>query len=174
MTLFDTGRVCVKTAGREAGRVCVVLDKVDSDHVLVTGPRSLTGVRKRKCNVAHLEPLPAKLKIKAEAGDPDIIDLLKKEGELLEKFKLNVPSAEETKKLEDRKMEKAARKAEQAKPVTVSDLAAEKTKIKEKAKDAKATTLSDLAAETRKLEAEAEKSKKEAKPKEARKKEEKK
>lgn len=172
MTLFDTGRVCVKTAGREAGRLCVVLDKVDTDHVLVTGPKVLSGVRKRKCSIAHLEPLAARLKIKAEAADSDVLDLLKKEEGLLEKFNLKVPSAEDIKKWEDRKTEKADKKAEQLKrPVTISDLAAEKTKLKEKTKDAKAATLSDLAAETRKLEAEDEKAKRVAKPKEPKKKE---
>ena len=112
MTLFETGRLCVKTAGREAGSLCIVLDKAEKDHVLVTGPRVLTGVRKRKCSIAHLEPLPNKLKIKAEASDSEILELLKKEEDVLKKFSLNVPTAEEIKKLEVQRAERVAKKAE--------------------------------------------------------------
>ncbi len=52
-SIFRPGRVCVKIAGREAGRYCAVLDVIDNNFVVVEGPK----VRKRKCNVAHLEPL---------------------------------------------------------------------------------------------------------------------
>ncbi len=52
-SIFIPGRVCVKIAGREAGRHCAVLEVVDDNFVVVEGPE----VRKRKCNVAHLEPL---------------------------------------------------------------------------------------------------------------------
>ena len=177
MTLFDTGRICVKTAGREAGRLCIVLDKVDNDHVMVTGPRAFSGIRKRKCNVAHLEPLQAKLKIKSEAADSEILDLLKKEDELLLKFKLRVPTAEEIKKSEARRAEKQAAKTateakkagnkrddadsgqrqpsekpKKEKAVTISELATEKTKIAvSEKKENKGPTISELAAENRKL-----------------------
>ncbi len=58
--ILEPGRVCVKTAGREAGKYCVVLEVVDENFVIVQGPK----VRKRKCNIAHLEPLPEKIEIK--------------------------------------------------------------------------------------------------------------
>ncbi len=57
--IFEPGRVCVKTAGREAGKYCVVLEVVDKNFVIVQGPK----VRKRKCNIAHLEPLPEKIEL---------------------------------------------------------------------------------------------------------------
>ncbi|MBI5061627.1 MAG: 50S ribosomal protein L14e [Candidatus Aenigmarchaeota archaeon] len=79
MSLFETGRLCVKTAGREAGKLCVVIDKAEGDLVAVTGPKILTGVRKRKCNIAHLEPLDCKIKIKADAADDEILGLLGKD-----------------------------------------------------------------------------------------------
>ena len=49
--MFDVGRVCLKTAGREAGRYCVVVKKMQDNVVLVTGPREISGVKRRKCNI---------------------------------------------------------------------------------------------------------------------------
>src|SRR3989338_1261311 len=97
MSIFEAGRLCVKIAGREACRVCVVVNKADTTHVIVTGPRFVTGIRRRKCNIEHLEPLTEKLKIKADASDSDVMDALKKEDEILKKFELTVPTAEEIK-----------------------------------------------------------------------------
>lgn len=71
--MFDIGRLCIKTAGREAGKYCVVLKKIDDNFVLVTGPRSLTQVKRRKCNILHLEPLKETLKIEADASDDEVI-----------------------------------------------------------------------------------------------------
>ena len=62
----------MKTAGREAGKYCVVVDKADPGFVMVTGPRNLTSVKRRKCNVHHLEPLVEKLEIKAKAADEEV------------------------------------------------------------------------------------------------------
>ena len=50
--MFDVGRLCVKTAGRDAGKHCVVVEVVDENFVLVDGE-----TRRRKVNVKHLEPL---------------------------------------------------------------------------------------------------------------------
>ncbi len=165
--MFETGRLCLKTAGREAGKLCVVLDKSGKDFVFVTGPKILTGVRKRKCNIEHLEPLQAKIKIKADSGDEEILELLKKEAEVLEKFKLKIPSDEEIKKMNEQKTEKAYKKDEikkraeaekpkeqpkKEKPVTISDLAAEKAKLLEQEKEKKPISLSDMTIETKKLE----------------------
>ncbi len=92
--MFDVGRVCMKTAGREAGRYCVVLKKEGSGFVLVTGPKNLTGVKRRRCNIYHLEPLVEKLKIKADASDEEVLSAFK-ESKLMEKLglKLSKPIA---------------------------------------------------------------------------------
>jgi len=66
--VMEVGRVCVKTAGREAGEKCVVVDVIDMIHVLVSGP----GVKRRRCNIKHLEPLPNKLEIAKGASDEDV------------------------------------------------------------------------------------------------------
>ena len=71
--MFDVGRMCLKVAGREAGKYCVVVKKIDASFVLVTGPRSVTQVKRRKCNILHLEPLKESLEIKDDASDEEVI-----------------------------------------------------------------------------------------------------
>ncbi|MEM1667277.1 MAG: 50S ribosomal protein L14e [Thermofilaceae archaeon] len=80
MRIFDVGRVCVKIAGREAGRKCVVVDIIDDNFVLVTGPKTLTGVKRRRVNVKHLEPLPYKIDIPKGANDEVVLQALEKAG----------------------------------------------------------------------------------------------
>lgn len=71
--MFEIGRVCMKTAGREAGKYCVVVKKEDENFVMVTGPRSITSVKRRRCNINHLEPLTEKINIKSDASDADVL-----------------------------------------------------------------------------------------------------
>ncbi len=75
MALFDIGRLCVKIAGRDAGRKCVVLSTEKDGMVLVDGE-----TRRRKCNVRHLEPLGETLKLKADASRADVTAAFKKLG----------------------------------------------------------------------------------------------
>lgn len=69
MAIYDIGRVCVKKSGREAGKRCVVVDVVDKNFVVITGPRSVTGVKRRRVNVDHLEPADLKVGITKGAED---------------------------------------------------------------------------------------------------------
>ncbi len=82
--VFDVGRICVKTAGREAGRKCVVVDIIDENFVLVTGPKALTGVKRRRANIKHLEPTPYKIDIPKGASDEEVVKALEKAGLLNE------------------------------------------------------------------------------------------
>ncbi len=77
MAVIEVGRVCRKIAGREAGRLCVVVRIIDDNFVEVTGPKELTGVRRRRSNVKHLVPLPVKLEISEGAGDDEVLEALK-------------------------------------------------------------------------------------------------
>jgi large subunit ribosomal protein L14e len=91
--MFEIGRICMKTAGREAGRFCVVVAKEkEKDFVLITGPRAATLVRRRKCNLDHLEPTPFKLDIKENATDEQLLELYDKE-KLYEKLRITKPGA---------------------------------------------------------------------------------
>jgi large subunit ribosomal protein L14e len=72
MSLIEVGRVCVKTKGREAGRRCVIVDIINRNFVLVTGPKDVTGVRRRRVNIDHLKPLDEKIDIRRGASDEEV------------------------------------------------------------------------------------------------------
>jgi len=80
--MLEVGRVCVKVLGREAGKKCVVVEKANENFVIVDGE-----LKRRKCNINHLEPLDLMLKIKKDASSDDIIDALGKAGLKAEKKK---------------------------------------------------------------------------------------
>ena len=69
---IEVGRVCVKLTGREAGRKCVVVDVIDKNFALITGPKKVTGVKRRRANVNHIEPTEMKIKIKRGATDEEV------------------------------------------------------------------------------------------------------
>ncbi len=77
MAVIEVGRVCRKIAGREAGRACVVVKVIDNNFVEITGPKELTGVRRRRVNIKHLVPLPIKLEISEGASDDEVLNALK-------------------------------------------------------------------------------------------------
>ena len=66
--MIEVGRLCVKISGREAGRKCVVVDVIDMNFVLIDGD-----VKRRRCNIKHLEPLPVKLNIEKGAPTKEVI-----------------------------------------------------------------------------------------------------
>lgn len=122
MATLEVGRVCMKISGRESGKYCVVLKKENDAFVLVTGPKILTGVKRRRCNIEHLEPLPYFLEIKENALDEEIVSAFDKAG-LVTKLELKRPSAGELKaektkleKKEEKHGEKKEEKKEEKKP----------------------------------------------------------
>ena len=78
MTAIEVGRICVKATGRDAGKRCVIVDLADKSFVLITGPKSVTGVRRRRANINHIEPLQDKVEIKRGATDEEVAEALKK------------------------------------------------------------------------------------------------
>lgn len=68
---MNKGRICMKIAGREAGAYCVIVEPVDNSFVIASGPKTVTGVRRRKVNISHLEPTTHKLDI-GSGSDEDI------------------------------------------------------------------------------------------------------
>jgi len=78
----EVGRICVKLSGREAGKKCVVVDLSDKSFVLITGPKEVTGVRRRRANVNHIEPLQDSIDIKRGASDEEVTEALKSAGKL--------------------------------------------------------------------------------------------
>jgi len=96
MPAIEVGRICVKVLGREAGKKCVIVDVMDKSFVLITGPKKLTGVKRRRVNANHVEPLLDKIDIKRGASDEEVADALKA-SDKLEMMKKEVkPALHET------------------------------------------------------------------------------
>jgi len=75
----EVGRVCVKISGREAGRKCVIVDIIDKNFVLITGPQKVTGVKRRRANINHIEPTEKRVSIKRGNSDEEIVEVLDEE-----------------------------------------------------------------------------------------------
>jgi len=73
MASIEVGRVCVKTAGREAGEKCVIIELIDENFVEVIGG----SVKNRRCNINHLEPLDETIEVS------DDVEAIKKDLESL-------------------------------------------------------------------------------------------
>jgi len=65
--MIEIGRVCVKTAGRDAGKYCVIVEILDNNFVLIDGQ-----TRRRKCNILHIEPTKHTLPVKKGASHEDV------------------------------------------------------------------------------------------------------
>ena len=89
---MEVGIICVKVVGREAGKKCVVVEIVDKNFILITGPKTVSGVKRRRVNINHLEPTEEKINIKRGATDEEITDALKAAGKLEEMTKLVKPA----------------------------------------------------------------------------------
>ena len=76
MALISVGRVCTKLAGRDSGNRRVIINILDDNFVMVTGPKKLTGVRRRKVNMKHLMPLNKTIRIRKNASDEAITKAL--------------------------------------------------------------------------------------------------
>ena len=72
MVSFEVGRVVVKIMGREAGRRAVIVDMIDENFALISGPKDISGVRRRRVNFKHLEPVDKSIKIGKGASDEEI------------------------------------------------------------------------------------------------------
>ena len=78
MAGIEVGRICVKLLGREAGKKCIIVDVIDKNFALVTGPKGVTGVRRRRTNVDHLESTPETVELKKGASDDEVEKALTK------------------------------------------------------------------------------------------------
>ena len=73
--MFEVGRIVIKIAGRDAGNTAIVIEQIDKNHVLIDG-----NVRRRKCNITHLEPKNEILKIKKGASTSDVHKIMSAAG----------------------------------------------------------------------------------------------
>ena len=82
MPAIEVGRVCVKVAGRESGKKCVIVDVMDKSFVVVTGPKKVTGVKRRRVNINHVAPTEDAVQIKRGASDEEVTQMLEADGKL--------------------------------------------------------------------------------------------
>ncbi|MBI1935131.1 50S ribosomal protein L14e [Candidatus Woesearchaeota archaeon] len=72
---IEIGRLCIKIAGRDAGKKAVIIDVLDDKFVVLDGQ-----TRRRKVNVFHIEPLNQVIKIEKNASHGDVANALKELG----------------------------------------------------------------------------------------------
>ncbi|MHA1105672.1 MAG: 50S ribosomal protein L14e [Promethearchaeota archaeon] len=82
MSVYDIGRVCVKTMGREAGNYCVIVDVIDKNYVIIDGLK----VRRRRANFNHVEPTADMVDIK-KGADHQAVEAAIKKAKLDKKMK---------------------------------------------------------------------------------------
>jgi large subunit ribosomal protein L14e len=114
MSVYDVGRVCVKIAGRDARKKCVVVEVVDSRYVTIDGE-----TRRRKCNISHLEPLDVVLELENGASNAAVVKAMKAEGFVCDEKKASGKQPQErpkkVKKVKPKK-EKTAKKEVKKEP----------------------------------------------------------
>jgi len=69
--MYEIGTVCVKIAGRDAGKKCVIVEAAKDGFVMIEGE-----TRRRKCNVRHLEMLKQEVKVKSGASHAEVMKAL--------------------------------------------------------------------------------------------------
>jgi len=92
MSTFDIGSICVKKFGKDAGKKCVIVNFIDKSFVLITGPKTLSGIGRRRVNLKHIELTGDEVKIASGANDENVLEAIKaagktKEMEIKEKIK---------------------------------------------------------------------------------------
>ena len=105
--MIEVGRLCFKIAGREAGRLAVIIDVIDNNYVLIDGL-----VRRKKCNVSHLVPLGTVLKIKKSAATADVHKAM-----IDSKIIDEVPKKGVKKERKEKNVKKHVKRVKEAKPV---------------------------------------------------------
>jgi large subunit ribosomal protein L14e len=120
--MIEIGRLCVKLAGRDAGKKCVVIEVLEENFVMIDGE-----TRRRKCNIIHLEPLDEVLKVKEKASHADVTKAFKNLGIELK----------ETKKKEAKPRPRKVRKKKEKKEAPKKKAAKKEEKKVEKPKEKK-------------------------------------
>ncbi len=96
--MIDIGRLCIKIAGRDANKKCVIVDIFDDKFVLIDGE-----TRRKRVNINHLEPFNQIVPLKKGASTSEVSESLKKIGILVRETK---PKTKATKPLRKRKESK--------------------------------------------------------------------
>lgn len=123
--MVSVGDVAVKIAGRDAGQICAVIEVVDERFVFIDG-----NVRRRKCNINHLEFLEKQVKIRKGAERENVLEALKEAGLKFKEIKKG--------KSKDRKERVRSLRVQKSKAVKAKTKEVKKVEVKaEKTKEAK-------------------------------------
>ena len=107
--MLKVGSIVVKLSGRDAGQICVIVEELDNNFVLIEG-----NTRRRKCNIRHLQPLGKEVNIKKGANREEVLNALRnsdlkfkeiKKGERREKG-MQIKSKRHAKKYDENKITK--------------------------------------------------------------------
>ncbi|MFH1054374.1 MAG: 50S ribosomal protein L14e [Candidatus Woesearchaeota archaeon] len=115
--MIEVGRLCMKTAGRDAGKKCVIVEVLEGNFVLIDGQ-----TRRRKCNILHLEPLNESIKIKKGVSHSDIINEFKKLG-------LDIKETKQKEKKERPLRQRKRKKTEIAEEIVAENKKSSKKKL---------------------------------------------
>lgn len=108
--MIEVGRLIIKIAGRDAGLKGVIVEVLEKEYVLIDGQ-----VRRRKCNVLHIEPLDKVIKIPKKANHEEIVMALKAEDIEVKEKKDKEKEKREKPKKQRKKREKATIKEKEDK-----------------------------------------------------------
>ncbi len=95
--MVEVGQLVMKIAGRDSGEIGIIVDIIDDKFVLIDG-----NVRRKKCNIKHLESLNKVIKIKKKATTEDVKSELEK---------LGIKSKQKGKKRESKQRPRTQRKS---------------------------------------------------------------
>lgn len=83
MSAFNIGRIVTKIMGREAGRKAVVTQLLDKNFVEISGPYEISGIKRRRVNIDHIEPTSYSLELNLDNNsDEAISELLNSNAEI--------------------------------------------------------------------------------------------
>ncbi len=128
---IEPGRLVIKLAGREAGKLAVIIERVDDNFVIIDGQ-----VKKRKCNINHLATLDKKMKITKTITKQDLKKEFKNLGYEIKTTKPK-PKKEKPKQLRLKKIKETQKEKKKEKKKKTKIKETKKEKKKEKKKETK-------------------------------------
>ena len=153
--MIEIGRLCVKIAGRDAGKKAIIIDILNDKYVLIDGE-----TRRRKCNILHIEILNQVVSIEKNPSHEEVAKVLKEIGIETRQTKPKLKTErtkkkrktpeqlrtqkEEKKKLRDLFRLKKKETAEEKKETTLEEKAGLVEEKKEEAKELKEPFGSEL------------------------------
>lgn len=122
--MLEIGRLCVKNTGNEKGKTAVIVDISDNNFVLIDG-----NVKRKRCNIIHLDLLADKIEIEKGASTQEIKKMFKEMG-LMDS---------EKERFKNKKQRKGGEKPKKIRPRQKKEVSAKKAKgskaKKEKSED---------------------------------------